>query len=205
MGVDVSGNVCGSRPGFFGKVRSHGDFVGAALPPAFRQRWDQWLQAGLLHSRAELGADWLAAWLNGAIWRFALGAGVADELPWCGVMMPGLDKVGRYFPLTIASPCAIGAALPDAGWFEQLETLALQSLEPDFDLAAFDAALAALPAADRTGELAPAPGPPAGRSRWWTEGGALVAPCQASCAGLPTAAQFTALLDGRWVERGWPP
>lgn len=184
-----------TAPGFFGKVRSHGDFVGRRLPPSFRQPWDDWLQAGLLQSRHDLGAAWLPAWIEGAIWRFSLAPGVCGDSAWSGVMMPGVDQVGRYFPLTIAAPLATLPGDVDA-WFITLEDLALGSLEDNFDIERFDAALAAL-TVPQAGTVE------TGMSLWWTDGGGRLASCTAACAGLPTPVQFTALLDGRWQERGW--
>ena len=139
------------RVGFFGKVPSHGDFVGRRLPAAFVGPWDGWLQAGLADSRARLGAAWLPMYLSSPIWRFALGAGVCGASAWAGVMMPSVDRVGRYFPLTICASidddpasARFGWAAADACWYERLETLALSALGPGFSLAAFDAALAAM-------------------------------------------------------------
>ena len=139
----------GTAPGFFGKVRSHGDFVCRRLPPSFVTPWDRWLQAGLLRSRHDLGDAWLAAWLRAPIWRFQLAAGVCGADGWCGVLMPSLDCVGRYFPLTIAAPLvagSAGAAWPDC--FAAFEALALGALDEDFELSRFDA------------QQAPATGPP---------------------------------------------
>jgi type VI secretion system protein ImpM len=57
--------------------------------------------------------------------------------------MPSVDRVGRYFPLTLAAKIDGSQALPDlfisaAKWFEELEQLALTALEDDFDLSEFD-------------------------------------------------------------------
>jgi type VI secretion system protein ImpM len=137
------------RPGFYGKVTSHGDFVGRRLAPSFQQRWDDWAQQGLQASRQALGAQWLATWLNSPIWRFALASGVCGEGAWCGLQMPSVDRVGRHFPLMIAAPWPLEAPLLDCvtahdAWFTALEDLALSSLRADFSLDNFDAALCAL-------------------------------------------------------------
>lgn len=42
--------------GFYGKLRSHGDFVSRGLPHGFVQAWDAWLQTGLLTSQRRHGA-----------------------------------------------------------------------------------------------------------------------------------------------------
>lgn len=145
--VDTGG--ADPRPGFFGKVTSHGDFVSRRLPPAFQQRWDDWAQQGLQASRQALGSQWLATWLNSPIWRFALAPGVCGDEAWCGLQMPSVDRVGRHFPLMIAAPWPAGAPLLDCvtahdAWFTALENLALSSLRAEFSLDDFDAALCGL-------------------------------------------------------------
>jgi type VI secretion system protein ImpM len=189
-------------PGFFGKLRSHGDFVTRRLPPAFVQPFDAWLQAGLVHSRADLGDRWLPLYLNSPLWRFALAPGVCGPQAWAGVMMPSVDRVGRCFPLTLAAGIDGAQSLPDfqhlhAGWFARLEALALSSLDAGFDLDRFDAALQALEGA------APAHAGSAAGSAWWTDGAPQMAPGLGGCATLPPAASFAALLDGRWQAHGW--
>jgi type VI secretion system protein ImpM len=128
--------------GFFGKIPSHGDFVARRLPAGFTGPWDAWLQAGMADSRARLGDAWLPTYLNSPIWRFALAAGVCGPQAWSGVMMPSVDRVGRYFPFTIAA--GMDGRVPSAGWYESLEALALTALGDGFSLPGFDAALLAL-------------------------------------------------------------
>lgn len=136
-------------PGFFGKLRTHGDFVSRRLPPAVRDCFDHWLQGALLHSRRELGDAWLPTWLSSPLWRFVVGAGVCGKQAWAGVMMPSHDRVGRCFPLLIAAPIDGTPSLQDclalhSGWFAQIEDLALSTLEEGFTVHEFDAALLAL-------------------------------------------------------------
>jgi len=143
--------------GFFGKVRSHGDFVARRLPASFTRVWDDWLQSGLQASREQLGPGWLNTYLSSPIWRFALAPGVCGAQAWAGVLMPSVDRVGRHFPLTIAvgGVGAVGASggspvldwTQEAGaWYDQLETLALSTLLDDFSLDTFDATLRSLAA-----------------------------------------------------------
>lgn len=195
--------------GFFGKVPSHGDFVGRGLPPAMHLPFDAWVQAGLRHSKADLGERWLAAWLVSPIWRFVLGAGVCGPQAWAGVMMPSMDRVGRCFPLVVAMnlagvPTLQDCLTPNAGWYARLEWLALSSLDDGFHVDAFDSALA-------TVDGAPWPAPWLegdeeldGCSVWWTDGAPGIAPCSARCAGLPPAAHYGAFVDGHFPARGWP-
>ncbi len=214
--------------GFFGKLQSHGDFVGRRLPPAMQQPFDAWLQAALLGSREQLGAQWVGVWAGSPVWRFALGPGVCGPQAWLGVMMPSADRVGRCFPLVIASAPPVAPSLesclgPLGGWFGQLEELVLSSLDPAFHLDVFDAALLATarphgppdagtppftfsPAVAHleAGRMPPlARASMAGTSAWWTDGSEHVSPSLARCMGMPAAAAFGAMLDGDWSARGW--
>jgi type VI secretion system protein ImpM len=135
-----------TAPGFYGKLPAKGDFVTRRLPRGFVDPWDRWLQAAIETSREQLGEGWLDAYLNGPLWRFVLPAGQCGELALTGVIMPSVDRVGRYFPLTVAAPLADGAVPTDipslaADWFELLEELALSALEEGFDFDAFDRAV----------------------------------------------------------------
>ena len=63
--------------------------------------------------------------------------------------MPSVDRVGRYFPLTLAHPLPNSAnpltTMSSAGtWFSAAETLVLNSLEDGFQLEHFDAETEAL-------------------------------------------------------------
>lgn len=141
----------GGVPGFHGKVRTHGDFVSRRLPPAFTLPWDQWLQRGMLFAQQWFAAQWLPVYLNAPLWHFALGAGGSSASAWAGVLMPGVDRVGRYFPFTIAAPLRqdmLAAWLHDAqDWYDEAARLALSTLADDFVLERFDRALNAMPPA----------------------------------------------------------
>lgn len=133
-------------PGFFGKAITHGDFLSRRLPTGFLDAWDNWLQRGLHASRQHLGDAWLPAYLTSPVWRFALGRHVCGERAWAGVMMPGMDRVGRYFPLTIAAGCDVDFDLADwlgvsGAWYDRLEELARSTLDERFQVNALDASL----------------------------------------------------------------
>jgi len=136
--------------GFFGKIPSLGDFVTRDLPREFLDTWDDWLQRSVAESKAALGDGWLNTYLNSAIWRFALLPGVCGDSGWVGILMPSVDKVGRYFPLTFASslsdsvqPFQIIQA--GADWFAAAETLALSVLhEESVDVDTLQLSVAAL-------------------------------------------------------------
>lgn len=116
-------------------------------------------------------------------------------------------------------------------WYDRLESLALWSLQEDFSLELFDALLGEIslpmhegcaPAGPPTlpgtfrNQVLEVPGldrlsavtrdlrtAPTARTLWWTDGSEQVSPCVLHCQGLPPAAGFAAMLDGRWSERGW--
>ncbi|WP_313741716.1 type VI secretion system-associated protein TagF, partial [Pseudomonas sp.] len=138
-----------SEVGFYGKLACRGDFVSRGLSASFVEPWDQWLAAGLQTCRRQLGETWLEAYLVSPLWRFALAPGVCGPQATVGVVMPSIDRVGRYFPLTVAQSLAPQASLAAVvgghdDWFERVEALLLASLEADADFEAFIAAVDAL-------------------------------------------------------------
>ncbi|WP_338114240.1 type VI secretion system-associated protein TagF, partial [Thiorhodococcus mannitoliphagus] len=53
-----------ATPGFYGKLPGLGDFVSRRLPVDFTQPWDLWLRESLASSQAQMGDDWLSAYLT---------------------------------------------------------------------------------------------------------------------------------------------
>ncbi len=150
--------------GFYGKLPSEGDFVTRRLPWEFTSVWDDWLQQGMQASRTALGERWLELYLSAPIWRFQLAPGLCGPLGWRGLFFASVDRVGRYFPFTLAFASAPGAragpgvapslAVDAARWFAA-EEAALAGLDPTLPIDEFERALLALvePGAD-----APDPG-----------------------------------------------
>lgn len=129
--------------GFYGKLPSLGDFVSRRLPQDFISSWDSWLQSSLAAGQEVLGEQWLQCYLTSPIWRFALSPGLCGKDAWLGVVMPSVDRVGRYFPLTIACKVTTHAPLihvfsESCEWFEELESVALSALENDLAVEEFD-------------------------------------------------------------------
>lgn len=139
-----------SGAGFYGKIPTLGDFVCRRLPKRpFVDVWDVWLQEVIAQSKAQLGANWLNIYLTSPVWRFALSDGICGPNPWMGVMIPSVDKVGRYFPLTIAVALPrhtnlLNISQPMATWLAEAETLALSALADPFDFENFDRCVEAL-------------------------------------------------------------
>jgi len=122
--------------GFFGKVPGHGDFVERGLPGSFKEVWDEWLQHGIAASKASIGEGWLDAYLTSPVWRFAVAPGLCGESGWVGVMVPSVDKVGRYFPLTIAASVDAGTVplqmmVAAANWHDAAQDVALAALQDE--------------------------------------------------------------------------
>ncbi|MBW8898895.1 MAG: type VI secretion system-associated protein TagF [Massilia sp.] len=200
--------------GYFGKVSTLGDFVARGLPDGLVAAWDAWLQQCIQASREQLGDQWLNHYLTSPVWRFAISPGVLGPEGLGGVMMPSVDRVGRYFPLMIA---AVGAPpLLDwfhkhAAWYDAIEDLARASLDAAFRLEQFDglpeAGVAVGTSAVPVGETwrfgldegvgeRVAAAVLQGHSLWWTEGSPGIEPSMLVCAGMPRARGFSAMLDG---------
>jgi len=152
-----------AAPGYHGKLPTKGDFITRRLPRGFLDPWDSWLQDVIAGSRTRMGEAWLDAYLTSPIWRFALPAGLCGEAAAAGVVMPSVDRVGRYFPLTIAALLPAGVDLlvvpvAAAGWFGKAEALVRSALDDAFDFDGFDAQVAALgiPVAGESGSTATA-------------------------------------------------
>ena len=145
----LSSALRAAEPGFFGKIPARGDFVTRRLSPSVVKPLDDWLQLSISTSRRQMGDDWLPSYLGTPIWRFILGPGVCGESAIAGVLMPSVDRVGRYFPLVLAAPlpgCTAPVRLIEGArsWFDTVEALALSSLDDIFDFDAFDGAARAL-------------------------------------------------------------
>jgi type VI secretion system protein ImpM len=130
--------------GFYGKLPSHGDFLRRRAADAFVAAWDAWLQEALSASREALGEQWLDIYLTSPVWRFAAEAGVCGPSPLAGVMAPSVDRVGRYFPLTIVAELPshvmpLAVATEAGAFFDAAERLVIETLEADeVDFASFE-------------------------------------------------------------------
>ncbi|HZU90298.1 MAG TPA: type VI secretion system-associated protein TagF, partial [Stellaceae bacterium] len=149
------GGLAEAAIGFHGKIPARGDFVQTGLPRSFIAPWDAWMQRMLTASRAALGEGWAAAWREAAVWRFVLSPGICGPKPVLGLFLPSVDRVGRYYPLTLAAVKAGGSAatLMEAGggFLDAAECAGRDALAQDLPpqaLAARLAAAADAPSAD---------------------------------------------------------
>lgn len=203
-------------PGFFGKVRTHGDFVSRRLPVAFVMPWDEGLQKGMLLGRQRFGAQWLPLYLNAPVWRFAIGPHLYGPSAWAGVLMSGVDRVGRYFPFTIAQAFEgvdLERRLAGAqGWYDRLSELALATLAPEFALDEFDVTLGAEGLCNRDHESTPwrlavrdatdggfaallIKAAVTGHGVWWTDGSPAMPASARTFTGVTSGLQFASLLE----------
>jgi type VI secretion system protein ImpM len=137
-------------PGWHGKLPSLGDFASRRLPHEFVEAWDGWLAAGLAALRQAEPEGWLDGYLASPIWRFLLmpGAlpGECGEQGWSGVLMPSVDRAGRYFPFTVVRRLqhlprddASFAALHR--WLHLLDDIAADALQDDWTVARLETEL----------------------------------------------------------------
>jgi type VI secretion system protein ImpM len=120
--------------GFFGKLPAHGDFVHRNLPANFVNIWDEWLQGFVGGTQEQLGEDWLDIYLTSPVWRFFFSAGVVDEYQWAGIVLPSVDRVGRYFPFSFVTKIQMKANPIDfvslqKNWYDSVEDICLAALD----------------------------------------------------------------------------
>ncbi len=138
------------RCGLYGKLPAKRDFVAVATPRDFLGTYEPWVQGAVAASRTRLGAGWQDAFLRAPIWRFWLGADLCGGGAALGALMPSVDGVGRYFPLTVFARAEPGEDLappeidPHEGWFGAAESLLLSALSEGCVYEAFLEALGGL-------------------------------------------------------------
>lgn len=175
--------------GFHGKVPTNGDFIRRRLPGSFLEPWDEWLQQAMARSKAQLGEAWLESYLTSPIWRFALPRELCGPLACAGVLMPSVDSVGRYYPITIASllpaaPHPFAMAAQCGPWFAAAEDAALTCLDEGFSLEAFEERLTGLGSPALPGDARASTGNPGielatGGCAWPLDGGSVDRLCPA--------------------------
>lgn len=190
--------------GWTGKLPSNADFVSRRVPPAFREPWDRWLADVLSGSRERLRERWQDAFLSAPAWRFVLAPGVLSQEGWAGLLVPSVDSVGRYYPLTVVCVLPAGSLDPAAtlrragGWFAEIETVAFGALEPKADTEAFDATLAAkqFPDAGRVSGDSGGMTPAKPVSAWFAEDSEIFGSRLLLSEGLPDADRYCEMLTG---------
>ncbi|WP_117190288.1 type VI secretion system-associated protein TagF [Rhizobium terrae] len=134
------------RIGFFGKLPTHGDFVSTGMGSGLQSEFDIWLQAGLQAVQQQFGTDWERHFRAMFSWRFIIERGLWGPATIAGVLVPSLDRVGRSFPLVVATQLPAFTDHPrllylDETWFTAAEAIAETSARRDFDIEQFTASL----------------------------------------------------------------
>src|SRR5262245_19606474 len=147
--------------GLFGKLPSHGDFIRRRVSDQFIDAWDAWLRQCLSKSQAVLGDRWVDVYLTSPAWRFVAAARACGPSPVIGLIAPSVDRVGRFFPLTLVAElpddvslvAAANAAMP---FFRAAERLVIDTLaDEQVDFESFDQRVVEL--ADELYAIAAAP------------------------------------------------
>jgi type VI secretion system protein ImpM len=123
---------------------SHGDFLRRRVSDAFVAVWDAWLQECIAASRIALHDQWLDVYLTSPAWRFACAPGVFGAHAVIGLMVPSVDRVGRYFYLALVAELpeeadVVEAATSFESFFDAAQRLVIETLEAEqVDFDAFD-------------------------------------------------------------------
>ena len=203
--------------GLFGKLPARRDFIEYSVDRALMEKWDPWLQRAVAESREILGEGWLDIYLKAPIWRFWLGPGICG-ISVLGALMPSVDGVGRYFPLSLVWTGEGSIPPPEldeqAEWFAAAEEILLGALAEDVGYEGVKAALALLPpvhcdsGADEDRPSVPAlfrslragslPDFYRGMSCWWvpSHDGGATRPRAMLRRGLPDPSDYTTMMVG---------
>lgn len=119
--------------GLFGKYPGKRDFLSLNLPRTVITTMEDWLQAAIAASSRQLGPAWRDYYLVHPIWNFRIGAKVIGT-DCVGAMMPSVDGIGRYFPLSIIAWADDGSQLAPlrdvaAEWLDDVHHRLLSALD----------------------------------------------------------------------------
>ena len=85
---------------WYGKLPSLGDFAGRRMSHALTTEWDGWLRAGMDELRRADDAGWPDTFVSAPLWFFIAHVASSGS-PVMGALAPSMDRVGRYYPLTV--------------------------------------------------------------------------------------------------------
>ncbi|UZG45882.1 type VI secretion system-associated protein TagF [Caldimonas thermodepolymerans] len=145
-----TGGTPSQAPAWYGKLPALGDFAHRRGNEQFNALLDAWLQRAMTASRAQLQGDWTHAYLGAPLWSFAFFPGVVGDAPYAGVLMSSVDRVGRYFPLTVYTQVPYARGLlrelqTGTPWYAYVQQALPQVLDTRFTQEQFEALLAAAP------------------------------------------------------------
>jgi type VI secretion system protein ImpM len=120
--------------GVFGKLPQKRDFVTFNVPRVTLEPFETWLQSAVAASRSELAGAWQEHYLVAPIWRFWIGGDILGATC-AGSLVPSVDGIGRFFPLTILYCAESGEEIPPPpfapmdDWYAAIETRLLGVLD----------------------------------------------------------------------------
>lgn len=122
--------------GVFGKLPAHGDFIQRNISSSFLNVWDEWMQYFISGTKEQIGENWLNIYLTSPIWRFVFSPGVIDDSCWTGIMLPSVDRVGRYYPFSVIKKLPANSnpfyiMQVQTTWYTQIESLSLAALDDE--------------------------------------------------------------------------
>lgn len=131
--------------GFHGKIPSMGDFVTRRLQTTLIDRWDDWMQLCMDFCKRNINDQWNETYMVGPVWRFFFQSGIVGDEAVCGIFFPSVDRVGRYFPFAMFAPLSgnvvASSIIEQDAWFDRMEALAMEVLNPSLDFSAWDNAM----------------------------------------------------------------
>ncbi|MCH4092650.1 type VI secretion system-associated protein TagF [Acetobacter sp.] len=169
--------------GFYGKLPVRGDFVRRGLSENLVSGWHDWICRNFAYARTAVASDWQKGWLVAPIWRFSLPPGCLSEQTVSGLVMPSVDKVGRYFPFLVCVEDDGVIPQDDAVW-DQVELFCREALSYDQEPETLLSHIQALECSVRAGEAA---------GLWSTEGNESIPGQTLVCADLPEEEAFVKL------------
>lgn len=156
---------------WFGKLPSEGDFLHRRMSAERIRFWDDYLSQSMVAVLQEKTAPKLMSYLNSNVWMFCMSSPnlyVGDAKTW-GVVVPSMDKVGRYFPLVCERAQIEGACLTQhLKWLHVVAGFMCEAIDVEWSLDVFDLRLSAACRLDSVEEenALECILPPGG-SRWW--------------------------------------
>src|SRR6266404_4430049 len=118
------------RCSLFGKLGAKRDFIALDTPRRILEMWEPWDHACMSASRHQLKTEWQNAFLTAPVWRFWLGADISGTTV-LGAIMPSVDGIGRYYPLSLLAVADSSASIPPPDlnaqdeWFAAAEAFLL--------------------------------------------------------------------------------
>jgi type VI secretion system protein ImpM len=150
------------RCGLFGKLGARRDFIALATPRSFLEIWEPWVQSCVSASRHQLDRQWQDAFLTAPVWRFWLGANICGTTV-TGAVMPSVDGIGRYYPLTLLAAADPQHSIPPPDlnaqdeWFRIAEKFLLSTLDQNAPFDMISAALDVLSVPETRSHLSTSP------------------------------------------------